>query len=194
VDALTLSAHKIGGPQGLGAAIVAEKLSLTPLIKGGGQEMNRRAGTENTAGIVGFGVASQLAADDLRDQPRLARLRDRLQERLQNIAGSDAVIIGADAPRTSNTLCIALSGVSSETQVMSLDLAGVAVSAGAACSSGKVKASHVLRAMGYGDEIASSALRISLGWDSNDQDIARCAEAWGQLYARTQPSRQSRAA
>lgn len=184
-DFLTLSAHKIGGPQGAGALILGEKMTLAPLIKGGGQEMNRRAGTENVAGIVGFGVAAQLAADDLRDVPRITALRDQLQKRLLGIAGEDAAVLSANGPRTGNTLCIAMKNVPSETQVMSMDLASVAVSSGAACSSGKVKASHVLRAMGYPDAVASCALRFSLGWNTEARDIAAAAEAWRQLYERT---------
>lgn len=194
VDFLTLSAHKIAGPQGIGALIVSEKVVLQPMVKGGGQEMNRRAGTENVAGIVGFGAAAQLAADDLRNVPQLTILRDQLQKDLLAIAGSDAVIIGASAPRVANTLCIGMRDVSSETQVMAMDLAGVAVSAGSACSSGKVKSSHVLRAMGFENDIASSALRISLGWNSTLQDIAHCRDAWSNLYQRTRQNPQSKAA
>jgi cysteine desulfurase len=194
VDALTLSAHKIGGPQGVGALIVDEKLALQPLLKGGGQEMNRRAGTENVAGIVGFGVAAQLAVDDLRDAPRLAAWRDRLQQRLMAIAGEDATAIGANAPRVAGTLNIAMRGVGSETQVAAMDLAGIAVSAGAACSSGKVKASHVLRAMGYADDVAGAALRISLGWNTEESDIEHCIEAWQALYRRARMNAESRAA
>ena len=185
VDALTLSAHKIGGAQGMGTLVVKESLALKSLIKGGGQERNRRAGTENVPGIVGFGAAAQLAADDLRDMPRLTLLRDALQKRLSELGGRDIVIIGMKAPRVANTLSVALIGVIGETQVAAMDLAGVAVSAGSACSSGKVKASHVLRAMGYEDEIAGCALRISLGWHTEPQEIDRCIEAWHSLYRRT---------
>jgi len=186
VDALALSAHKIGGPPGVGALIVDEKLVLQAVQRGGGQEMNRRAGTENVIGIIGFGVASQLAADDMRDTPRLAALRDHLQQRLLDIAGDAAVVLGADAPRVANTLCIAMRGLSSETQVAAMDLAGIAVSAGSACSSGKVKASQVVRAMGYTDDVAGSVLRISLGWNTADEDIERCIENWQVLFERVQ--------
>ena len=185
VDALTLSAHKIGGAQGMGALVVKESVALQSLIRGGGQERNRRAGTENVPGIVGFGAAAQLAADDLRDMPRLTLLRDALQKRLSELGGGDVEVIGAQAPRVANTLSVALRGVSGETQVAALDLAGVAVSAGSAFSSGKVKASHVLRAMGYGDDVAGCALRISLGWHTQPQEIDRCIEAWHSLYRRT---------
>jgi len=184
VDALSLSAHKIGGPQGIGALIVAEKLALQAPYRGGGQEMNRRAGTENVAGIIGFGVAAQLAVDDLRDTLRLASLRDGLQKKLLALAGDYAVAMGTEAPRVANTLSIAMRSLSGETQVAAMDLSGVAVSAGSACSSGKVKASHVLRAMGYADDVAGAALRISLGWNTSAEDIERCAEAWKTLYQR----------
>lgn len=194
VDALTLSAHKLGGAQGVGALIVGEKLPLTARNLGGGQEMNRRAGTENVPGIIGFGVAARLAADDLGEMPRLMALRDTLQAGLQTAGGSDALVIGADAPRVATTLCIVMRGVSSETQVMAMDLAGVAVSAGAACSSGKVKISHVLHAMGYSDDQAGAALRFSLGWNSQESDIKQAIEAWGAVYNRTRRSQQSQAA
>jgi len=194
VDAMTLSAHKIGGPQGVGALIIGDKVALCSMTKGGGQEMNRRAGTENVAGIIGFGLASRLAADDLRDVPRLAKWRDRLQMQLKDIGGSDVIIPGSHTQRVANTLCVAMRGVSSETQVMAMDLAGVAVSAGSACSSGKIKASHVLRAMKYTDDVAGSALRISLGWNTTEADIDRCVEAWRDLYQRTRSKQQSKAA
>jgi cysteine desulfurase len=178
----------------MGALIVKDGLALKPLIRGGGQERNRRAGTENVAGIIGFGVAAQLAADDLRDMPRLSALRDRLQNNLLALADNEATVIGANAARVANTLCIALCGVRGETQVAAMDLSGIAVSAGSACSSGKVKASHVLRAMGYADDIAGSALRISLGWHTEEQDIDRCIEAWQGLYQRTRNLRHTKAA
>ena len=147
--------------------------------------MNRRAGTENAPGIAGFGVAAQLAADDLLDMPRLLALRDDLQQRLKKIGGDQAVVLGEKAPRIANTLCIAMRGVKGETQVIGMDLAGVAVSAGSACSSGKVKSSHVLRAMGCSGDIAGSAMRISLGWATQAEDIDRCVRAWQALYERT---------
>ena len=194
IDALTVSAHKIGGPQGMGALIVKDGLVLIPHLKGGGQERNRRAGTENVAGIVGFGVAALLAADDLRDMPRLHAMRDKLQNRLVEIGGDDVVVAGAHAPRVANTLNIAVRGVSAETQVAAMDLAGIAVSAGSACSSGKVKSSHVLRAMGYDADVAGSALRISLSWHNQEQDVERCIEAWQNLYLRVRKNDKSKAA
>lgn len=196
VDYMSLSAHKIGGPQGIGALIVSERAQagLVPLLRGGGQEMNRRAGTENVAGIAGFGVAAQLAADDLRDTPRLARLRGRLERRLQEMGGEDVEIVGAGAPRVANTCCVVTAGIPGETQVMALDLEGVAVSAGAACSSGKVKTSHVLRAMGMEEDRAKSGLRISLGWGTEASDIERCVTAWQKIYARAGGRNKSKAA
>jgi len=194
VDALTLSAHKTGGPLGIGALIVKESIEPISLIRGGGQERNRRAGTENVPGIVGFGIAAQLAADDLLDMPRLAAMRDSLQKRLSLIANDDVMVAGERSARVANTLSIALRGIASETQVAAMDLAGIAVSAGSACSSGKVKTSHVLTAMGYGPEIAGSTLRISLGWHTQASDIERCAEAWENLYRRTYAARNNQAA
>ena len=184
VDSMSLSAHKIGGPQGVGALIVRENANIAPLLCGGGQEMNRRAGTENVPGIIGFGVAAQLAADDLLDAPQIRKWRDELQQKLVEIAGDDAVVVGNAVARVGNTLCLALRGVSGETQVVALDLAGVAVSAGAACSSGKVKSSHVLRAMGYADDVAGSAVRFSLGWNTQSADVLRGVEVWRGFYRR----------
>jgi cysteine desulfurase len=182
VDTLALSAHKIGGPQGVGALIVADHLNVRPQVAGGGQERGRRAGTENVAGIAGFGVAAALAATDLSGMDGLARLRDATESRLRS-ACPDAVIFGADAQRLPNTICMAMPGIAAETQVMALDLAGVAVSAGSACSSGKVKASHVLKAMGAGP-LAGNAIRVSAGWRSTAEDFDRFVEAWTALRAR----------
>ncbi len=182
-DLLSLSAHKIGGPQGVGALIVAPHVALAPLQRGGGQERGRRAGTENVPGIVGFGRAAALAAAELPSYAGLATLRDEAERRLVEIAPT-ARIFGGTAPRLPNTLCIAMPGVSAETQVMALDLAGVMVSAGAACSSGKVRPSHVLEAMGASAADAASAIRVSLGRGTVAADIAQLAEAWAALYAR----------
>ena len=186
-DLLSLSAHKLGGPQGVGALIVRDGLALAPLLHGGRQEMGRRGGTENVAAIVGFGVAAELAADDLAEADRLAALRDDIERRLRAIA-PDLTVFGASVARLPNTTCVTMPGVASETQVMALDLAGVAVSAGSACSSGKVSASHVLRAMGAPEDGIASAIRISLGWGTNSADADRLVEAWGALYARTRAS------
>jgi cysteine desulfurase len=182
-DLVSLSAHKLGGPQGIGALIVAPAIALAPLQTGGGQEHGRRAGTENVPGIHGFGRACALAAQGIAASGRLAELRDSAERRLLAVAPG-ARLFGVDSPRLPNTLCIAMPGVPAATQVMALDLAGVMVSAGAACSSGKVRPSHVLSAMGATAEEAASAIRISLGWDSRGADIDHLVEAWGALYAR----------
>jgi cysteine desulfurase len=182
VDLLSLSAHKLGGPQGVGALVAAGGVELAPLICGGGQERRRRAGTENAAGIAGFGAAAEAAERGLGDFARLAALRDGLEAKLGNLA-PEAEVFGAAAPRLANTTCFAAPGMPAETQVMALDLAGVAVSAGSACSSGKVTPSHVLRAMGCGEAAAASAIRVSLGWRSGPEDIERFLDAWGGLYS-----------
>jgi cysteine desulfurase len=182
VDTLALSAHKFGGPQGVGALIVSDRVAMRPQIAGGGQERGRRAGTENVAAIAGFGVAASLAASDLSGMDAIAQLRDEAETRLRRVR-PDAVIFGAAANRLPNTICVAVPGIAAETQVMALDLAGVAVSAGSACSSGKVKASHVLAAMGAG-LLAGNALRVSAGWRSTAEDFDRFVEAWTSLWAR----------
>lgn len=177
---MSLSAHKIGGPQGVGALILRDDITLTPQIRGGGQELRRRAGTENLPGIVGFGRAAELmdiaAYDAVRD------LRDGLEARIMD-ANPEAVIFGRGAPRLPNTICVAVPGAASETQVMALDLAGVAVSAGSACSSGKVQQSHVLTAMGAGD-LAAAAIRVSLGRDTGAEDLDRFLDVWAAFHAR----------
>ena len=187
VDSLALSAHKFGGPQGVGALVVADHVDVRPLLAGGGQERGWRAGTENVPAIRGFGVAARLAAEDLPAMQAMAALRDDLEARLLRVA-PEAVVFASGAGRLPNTSCIALPGVSSETQVMALDLAGVAVSAGSACSSGKVRPSHVLRAMGVGSELANHAIRISLGWRTVPDDIEHLVDAWTVLRARTRNS------
>jgi cysteine desulfurase len=183
-DLMTLSAHKIGGPQGVGALVVSPDLDLAPLIAGGGQEQGRRAGTENVPGIVGFGGAARRAAEGIADQARIAALRDDAERRLLALAPG-ACVFAASVPRLANTLCISMPGVPAATQVMALDLAGVMVSAGAACSSGKLRRSPVLEAMGVPEAEADCAIRISLGWSTGQADIDHLVEAWGALYVRT---------
>ena len=185
-DTLALSAHKLGGPQGVGALVVRDGLGIQPLLRGGGQERRRRAGTENVAGIAGFGAAARAAADGLGAFADLAALRDDLEGRLR-AAAPDAQIFGASAPRVANTSCVLMPGVQSETQLMAFDLAGLAVSAGAACSSGKVTPSHVLLAMGATEEEADQTLRISLGWTTTAADVDRCVDTWTQVQARAAP-------
>ena len=184
VDLLSLSAHKLGGPQGVGALIVAEGLELAPLMRGGGQERRHRAGTENLPGIAGFGAAAECALAGLERMAGLAELRDRLERRLRARA-PEIKIYGAGAPRLPNTSFFVVPGLAAETQVIALSLAGIAVSAGAACSSGKVAPSHVLGAMGASEAEAGSAIRVSLGWDSGAAGIERFLEAWSALYSRS---------
>jgi cysteine desulfurase len=178
-DFLTLSAHKIGGPAGIGALVMAPGAEVTPLLRGGGQERNRRAGTENLAGIAGFAAAA--AACDPAEYGRVRALRDRLEAALP----PEAIVIAAGAPRLPNTSAIAMPGVPAETQVIALDLDGVMVSAGAACSSGKVGPSHVLAAMGVAPDIADATIRVSLGWSTTDADIAHFLDSRTALYRRT---------
>lgn len=182
-DLITLSAHKLGGPPGIGALVVAGGLDLVPLFRGGGQERRRRAGTENLPGIAGFGAAAAAAAKEIAVYDRVRALRDELEDEIAAVA-PDAVVLGAAAPRLPNTSAIAMPGVAAETQVIALDLDGVMVSAGAACSSGKVGPSHVLAAMGIEAALASSTIRVSLGWDSSAADIAHFIQAWTALYRR----------
>jgi cysteine desulfurase len=183
VDLMSLSAHKLGGPPGVGALVITDDVELRARQRGGGQERGRRAGTENLPGIVGFGVAAEIAAAELAAMVRIAELRDDLERRVM-AAVPAAVIFGREAARLPNTTCLGLPGLSSEVQVMRLDLAGVAVSAGSACSSGKVQPSHVLRAMGADAPTAGSAIRVSLGWQSSAEDVDRFVAAWTDLAAR----------
>ena len=188
VDYLSLSAHKLGGPTGVGALVVRSGAPLIAAQLGGGQELNRRAGTENVAGIAGFGAAAAAAGKGL----DVAGLRERLERTLLD-AAPQACVFGAGVPRLPNTTCISMPGVKAETQVMALDLAGVCVSAGAACSSGKVTRSPVLLAMGIEAAVADTALRISLGWNTQPGDIERLIEAWRDLYIRVADSDMVRA-
>jgi cysteine desulfurase len=180
-DLVTLSAHKIGGPKGVGALILANNFhGLEPMLRGGGQERGRRAGTENITGIAGFGAAVKAAMADLgSDALRLERLRNRLEAGLRRIPG--VVVFSADAERLPNTTLFTAPGLRAETAVIGFDLAGIAVSSGSACSSGKVQPSHVLQAMGFAAEIAMGGVRLSLGWSTSDADIDRCLEAWRKL-------------
>jgi cysteine desulfurase len=180
-DLLSLSAHKIGGPPGIGALVLADGIELTPLSRGGGQERGRRAGTENVPGIAGFGAAA--AAARIAEYDRVHELHDRLEDAIRHEV-PEAVIFGAEAPRLPNTTAVALPGIPAETQVIALDLEWVMVSAGAACSSGKVRPSHVLEAMGMGPELAGSAIRVSLGWETSEYDIERFLEVWTGFYRR----------
>lgn len=172
VDILTLSAHKAGGPVGVGALVVRDGLALEPLVHGGGQELRRRAGTENLTAIAGFGAVANTRQD-------VRALRDRLEAELDG-----AVIFGKAVERLPNTTCFAFPGMSAETLLMAFDLAGVAVSSGSACSSGKVAKSHVLAAMGVEPEISGAAIRVSLGWDTTTENIDHFIAAWRKIRDR----------
>jgi len=180
-DLATLSAHKIGGPKGAGAVILAEGvLGLAPLLRGGGQEQGRRAGTENVAGIAGFGAAAKAAmAAQAGAAISLENLRNRLENGLRQTP--DVIVFSESVPRLPNTTLFTVPGLRAETAVIGFDLAGIAVSSGSACSSGKVQPSHVLEAMGLGPELAQGAVRLSLGWSTSEADIDRCLEAWRKL-------------
>lgn len=183
-DLLTLSAHKIGGPQGAGALIAREGLDITAQMLGGGQERGRRGGTENVPAIAGFAAAASLARKDSGLMAQMMRdLRDRLESGIQHITPM-AVFFGRDQQRLPNTSCFALPGAAAATQVMNLDLAGVAVSAGAACSSGKVTRSAVLSAMGVDEALAGCAIRVSLGWATKADDIDAFLTAWEMISGR----------
>jgi cysteine desulfurase len=180
-DLMTLSAHKIGGPQGVGALVRGADLQPEPLIKGGGQERGARAGTENVAGIAGFGAAAAAVARDRAEgAARMASLRDRLEAGIKALT-PDAVIFGADARRLPNTTLFSVAGMKAETAVIAFDLEGVAVSSGSACSSGKVAPSHVLAAMGVAPGLAAGAIRISLGAATSDAEIEVFLKAWEKL-------------
>jgi cysteine desulfurase len=183
VDMLSLSAHKLGGPQGIGALVLRSDLPVDAQIVGGGQEHGRRSGTENVAGAVGFGVAAEEALAGLAHMAELAELRDEMERRIGEIA-PERKVFGAGVPRLPNTSCLTMPGVKAETQVMAFDLEGIALSAGSACSSGKVAASHVLEAMEVEQEVALTAIRVSLGWCTTAQDVDRFVRAWEAIYRR----------
>ena len=179
-DLLTLSGHKIGAPKGVGALIgrTGAPNVFDPLIKGGGQERGLRAGTENVAGIAGFGAAAAAARDGFAaETARMTALRNRLEAGLK-AASPEVIIFGAEAERVPNTTLFAVPGMKAETAVIAFDLAGVAVSSGAACSSGKVQPSHVLSAMGVPPQLARAAVRVSLGPGTMESEIDRFIEAW----------------
>lgn len=180
---LSLSSHKIGGPAGVGALVVRDGVTLPNLMAGGGQERRRRAGTENVVGIAGFGAAAEAAGRGLDDMnTRVRALRDDLERRIRKLT-PDAEIFGAKVDRLPNTTLVAVPGMTSELLLMKLDLAGIAVSAGSACSSGKVGESHVLAAMGVPARIARGAIRISLGWSTCQADIDTFIETWAKVTA-----------
>ena len=183
VDAALISAHKIGGPKGIGAVVLRRGVELPAQIRGGGQEMGRRAGTENVVAIAGFGAAAHAAAQDIASGvwQRVTEIRNILETALET-ESKEIIFVGADLGRLPNTSCLAVPGWKGETQVMQMDLSGFAVSAGSACSSGKVKASRVLRAMGYGDELAGCAIRLSLGPTTTEAEVLQFADVWVDKY------------
>ena len=180
-DLVTLSAHKIGGPKGVGALVLAADVQgLEPLLRGGGQELGRRAGTENVAGIAAFGAAAKAAMGLLEgNAARLRDLRDSLEQGLRQTRGM--IVFSGDVQRLPNTTLFTVPGLKAETAVIGFDLAGIAVSSGSACSSGKVQPSHVLAAMGLGRDLAQGAVRLSLGWSTTEADIDSALEAWRKL-------------
>jgi cysteine desulfurase len=181
VDVLTVSAHKVGGPKGIGAVAVAAGIEgLHALVRGGGQEQGRRAGTENVAGIAGFGAAvrAAMASMDV-DASRMRSLQARLEAGLRRHPGT--VIFSDGVPRLPNTTLVSAPGLKAETAVIGFDLEGIAVSSGSACSSGKVQPSHVLKAMKADPALLQGAIRLSLGWDTTEAEIDRCLEAWIKL-------------
>ncbi len=185
VQMALVSAHKLGGPKGVGALVLRRGTALAAQIRGGGQEMGRRAGTENLVGIAGFGAAAEAAARDLAAGlwDAVAARRDAMEAALLALV-PEAVIVGHAAARLPNTCCLLLPGWKGETQVMQMDLAGFAISAGSACSSGKVRTSRVLRAMGYDEVAAASAIRISIGLETSGEDLLRFAESWAAQWHR----------
>jgi len=180
-----VSAHKLGGPKGIGALVLRRGVDVVSQLKGGGQEMGRRAGTENLIGIAGFAAAAEAAARDLANGlwDDVAEIRNLLESELSTEA-NETISVGNGSARLPNTLCLIAPGWKGETQVMALDLAGFAVSAGSACSSGKVRASRVLRAMGYDEGLAGQAIRVSIGPGVTKDDVGRFAKAWIAVYGR----------
>lgn len=182
-DMLMVGGHKIGAPLGTGALVVKEGLTFAPLAVGGGQEMRRRAGSENVSGIAGFGAAARIALEEIEAFAKLAALRDTMEARIEEIA-PDAVFFGRKAVRLPNTSYLAAPGLDAETMLMALDLDGIAVSAGAACSSGKIGRPRVLDAMNVEHGLSRGAVRVSLGWSSEPGDVNRFVESWARLYRR----------
>ncbi len=182
VDYISLSAHKLGGPQGAGALIIRSSAPFSAQIAGGGQELRRRAGTDNTAAISGFGTVAE-GIQEIADAGLEGALRDRFERELRRIA-PEAVIFGEDAARLPNTSNFAIPGLQAEIALIALDLEGIGVSSGAACSSGKVKPSHVLAAMGVPEDVARCAIRVSFGWTNREEDVDAIVESLRRLLAR----------
>lgn len=184
VDYLTLSAHKFGGPQGIGALVSANRsLPVEPLYRGGGQERSIRPGTEAVAAIAGFGMAARLASNEIDKMGDLAQLRDWFERELSTIS-PEAVVFAHGSARLGNTSCFAVPGIAAETAMIALDLDGVCVSSGSACSSGKVAGSYVLAAMGFTPDLVAGAIRVSLGWSSEKSDVESFIEAWRRMLSK----------
>ncbi len=182
-DYMTLSAHKLGGPQGVGALIVADGAPLAPQLVGGGQQKGLRAGTENLSGIAGFGAAAHSLRDAEGERARLAHLTDHFEQALKR-AIPGAIVFGEGAGRLCSTTCFAVPGVTAETALIGLDLDGVMMSSGSTCSSGKVAISHVLLAMGVDEALAACALRASFGWSSTMDDVTAAVASLVKLHER----------
>jgi cysteine desulfurase len=184
-DMAILTGHKFGGPKGVGALIVRDNFDIDALSVGGGQEMGRRSGTENIIGIAGFGAAIEAAMRDLDSGvwDRVEKLRSILEAGVE-VASRETILVGKASVRIPNTSCLLTPGWKGETQVMAMDLAGFAISAGSACSSGKVKASRVLMAMGYNEADAASAIRVSLGPENTEEDVTRFVDVWTDKLSR----------
>lgn len=190
-DFLILSSHKIGGPQGAGALVLRDKnLKPTPLICGGGQESQLRAGTENVAAIAGFGAAARLSAARLDHMQEMLYVRDKFENQLTEISKlvgnsrGPITVFGQQNERLANTTCFAVKGINAETALISLDLDGISVSSGSACSSGRTEPSHVLKAMGQDSETARAAIRVSTGWETTADDRQKFLEAWASYLKR----------
>ncbi|MEO1253196.1 MAG: cysteine desulfurase family protein [Pseudomonadota bacterium] len=180
-DMMCVTGHKFGGPVGVGALVAGPNLPLEPVFRGGGHEENRRAGTHNVPAVAGLGVACRLASESLARADEIAALRDKMQAAA---ISAGAAVWGSEEDRLPGTLCLSAPGFSRETQMMAMDLAGIAISGGTACSSGKSKPSHVLLAMGASEEEASNAIRVSLGWNSTEEDVDAFIREWPKAYER----------
>ncbi|OFX02929.1 MAG: hypothetical protein A3E78_04350 [Alphaproteobacteria bacterium RIFCSPHIGHO2_12_FULL_63_12] len=185
-DLMAITAHKFGGPIGVGALIAGPNLPLHPVMRGGGHESNRRAGTHNVPAIAGLGLACDLAPSSIAMAPKIAAMRDQMQQAAE---AEGAHIWGKSEARLPGTLSMSAPGFSSQTQLMAMDLAGIAISSGSACSSGKTRPSHVLTAMGADDGLASCGIRVSLGWNSTDADVDAFRRAWPEAYRRVKATR-----
>lgn len=180
---MSISAHKIGGPTGIGALVIADGVELKPALVGGGQEKGRRSGTENILGAIGFGKAAEVVAQNPAENKRIQSLRDLFETKLSQCFPK-VNILSQNVPRLGNTSAVVMPGVLAETQVMGFDLEGICLSAGAACSSGKVKRSHVVEAMKIGDEPTTNTIRVSFGWDSTELEIDFLVGSWLKIYNR----------